>query len=404
MVRYIALILLFLPAYMVRFNIFGIPTTLLEILIYGAVVGLVIARPLGEIGRSLKKLWQEDGWPVLLFLIAGIISALIAPDKRAAFGLLKAYIVDPILLLVIIIASQPNVNQRALYWRALLLGGLIAGLSAFFGASNNEGRAIGLYVFDVNPSPNYLALLLAPVAALAFGHLVAIGRPDGLTLASFTLGASGLWLTGSRGGWLALILSMVIGQLIGLRQRGAKWLKGHRFTMLTAVIVVTVLALGWQFSRPDFSDQASRRATTSNNLRYEIWRTTVVDILPAKGLFGVGLANFQPYFSQITAERINFPEYISPWARTPHNLFLTIWTNLGLLGLVAFIWLIINFFRRTSRADTPWRLGLLLAMTTILIHGLVDASYWKNDLAALFWALMAMSYLESGSKGEAKNG
>jgi len=35
-------------------------------------------------------------------------------------------------------------------------------------------------------------------------------------------------------------------------------------------------------------------------------------------------------------------------------------------------------------------LGLLCAMVVIIVHGLVDVPYFKNDLAVMFWALVAM--------------
>lgn len=35
-------------------------------------------------------------------------------------------------------------------------------------------------------------------------------------------------------------------------------------------------------------------------------------------------------------------------------------------------------------------MGLLSAMVVIVVHGLVDVPYFKNDLAVMFWALVAM--------------
>jgi len=55
--------------------------------------------------------------------------------------------------------------------------------------------------------------------------------------------------------------------------------------------------------------------------------------------------------------------------------------------------------RRTSQIpnsktnDNYFIIGLLGAMTAIIIHGLVDVPYFKNDLAAMFWVFLAIMSL-----------
>jgi hypothetical protein len=39
----------------------------------------------------------------------------------------------------------------------------------------------------------------------------------------------------------------------------------------------------------------------------------------------------------------------------------------------------------------PVHLGVLLAMVAILVHGLVDVPYFKNDLAFEFWLLAGLT-------------
>jgi hypothetical protein len=76
------------------------------------------------------------------------------------------------------------------------------------------------------------------------------------------------------------------------------------------------------------------------------------------------------------------------------------WINLGILGLVGFIWILVWFFRvglshSTKKSEIrnlkseiiPF---LLSAMAVIITTGLVDTPYIKNDLAILFWLLPAL--------------
>lgn len=396
---FVPFVVLLLPSYLVRFSVAGIPTTLLEILIYGSAISLLISQPWARIVERLKPIWRKYGWPILLLLISAAIATYIAPDKRIALGLLKAYVIDPLMLFGVIAIWGQNAHvpyQRIA--KALMASAFIVALTALF-IKNPEGRALGLYVLDVNPSPNYVALYLAPITAFGIGLLAAkqqqtlkeVARLGLLTLVPLLA----IMSTGSRGAQLAVIVSLGLAALYALNQRISKnptvW-----FRTSAALLLLAALVVGLRVALPDFDANASHRATTSNNLRYEIWRTTLVDIIPAKPVTGVGLGNYQNYFTQITNHRINFPEFISPWARTPHNFFLTIWTNLGLGGLLAMIWIISRFTYDLAKAKpTAGHFALLLTLVTLLIHGLVDSAYWKNDLAALFWVIMAIGFLEA---------
>jgi hypothetical protein len=80
----IFLVCLALPAYLVRFSFLGIPTTLLEIIIYMVfIVGLFKL-------KKRAKLNEAYFWPIILFLLAGLISVGVSPDKMAALGQFKA--------------------------------------------------------------------------------------------------------------------------------------------------------------------------------------------------------------------------------------------------------------------------------------------------------------------------
>ncbi|PIR77413.1 MAG: hypothetical protein COU30_02580 [Candidatus Magasanikbacteria bacterium CG10_big_fil_rev_8_21_14_0_10_38_6] len=86
----------------------------------------------------------------------------------------------------------------------------------------------------------------------------------------------------------------------------------------------------------------------------------------------------------------------------PHNLFLTIWVNTGLIGLIGFVWVLVWFYRvglsfimKHKKKDISTNtnhllvLFLLATMTSILVTGLVDSPYIKNDYSLLFWFLVA---------------
>ncbi|MCH8049550.1 hypothetical protein IH979_02465, partial [Patescibacteria group bacterium] len=74
-----------------------------------------------------------------------------------------------------------------------------------------------------------------------------------------------------------------------------------------------------------------------------------------------------------------------------HNIFLNIWSELGILGLLAFFWLAFYTIRTIQiHRDDALKLAAFAALATMVIHGLVDVPYFKNDLAVMTWLLLAI--------------
>jgi O-antigen ligase len=84
----------------------------------------------------------------------------------------------------------------------------------------------------------------------------------------------------------------------------------------------------------------------------------------------------------------------------PHNLWLTTWSELGLLGVIAFAAIFFGLLWRGWRALTqaqdiyrPVIWGSVGALLLYLVHGLFDSPYWKNDLSVEFWLIAALQVI-----------
>jgi len=369
-----------LPLYVLRFNIGPMPTTVLEVLIYLAFVLFLVT-------GSFKNI--KTSFPIYIgavFVLTGLIGALRDPNLISGLGIWKAYFFDGYLVLLMVLSLRKEDIDG--YLSFLIASGLLAALGSFVlfsqGIESSDGRLLDLDRL----SPNYLAMFLAPILIIAATKTLANLRkksPWIVYLISTLILGYALFLTGSRGGYTAALSGLVAVLLsLFITGRNARLAKN-----LLLIVLVAILAGTYLVFKPDWTSHD--RKATSSNVRYYIWVTSV-EMIGREPVFGVGLSNYQNYFSQLTEDRVNYPEFISPQALTAHNLYLQIYLTCGLLGLIAFLILVVK--TRFWRLDD---IALSASMISILIFGLFDTPFYKNDLAIIFWLIISFLYLTQAS-------
>jgi putative inorganic carbon (HCO3(-)) transporter len=229
-----------------------------------------------------------------------------------------------------------------------------------------------------------VALFLLPVIAVA-ASILAYGCQRIARVFSavyLVVAVPSFLLTFSRGGYLAL-LAVGVGLALAGRQRWKLLAIAAGITIIFALIPPIATRIGYELTLNGNSTLVGRSY---------LWRATL-QMLRHYPITGAGLAGFEtrlgPYWNATHTDRFIYP----------HNLVLNFWSATGLLGLAAFGWLLYAAFRVSWRGwttdDRPWRaiqLGVLLALVGIIIHGLVDVPYFKNDLSLEFWALLGVSW------------
>lgn len=387
----IALILLLLPTYLIRFTIFNIPSTFLEILIY-----IVFLYGLYRVTKDgFRPIPAKIFLPVGLLIIALIISTIISPDKRIALGEFKGFFIDPILVGWLIYQNIKEKDIPKLFCGLIGSGLFVSAytiIQKILGQVTTDGRVIGIFGY----SPNYIALFLAPIGVLMVSLPFTVNGSL-IKNKSIRLTVNGLLLTilllaiyfsGSRGGFL----SVAAGIGIFLIAYFWTWIRSRLASqIIIAILIIIALATAWSLFRPDFfASPEAGRVASSNNVRYQIWQTSI-ELGKTHPILGVGLGNFQNAFGQLTKNRANFPEYITPMALTPHNIFLMFWLSTGILGFIAFIWLLIVFYREALRGlSKKYSPLVLVVFSAIIIYGMIEASIWKNDLAIIFWVFWTL--------------
>ena len=119
--------------------------------------------------------------------------------------------------------------------------------------------------------------------------------------------------------------------------------------------------------------------------RFSLWQTGIKAIKQSPVL-GLGLNGFSAGWNRLNTD---------PGLDThnlPHNLFLDLWVENGLLGLFSFAGLIIfAFYNKWKDRSSVLGMSVLLFLTVLLIQGQADNPYFKNDLALLFWIILPLA-------------
>lgn len=389
------LTIILIPTYLVRLK-FGIPTTLFEVFIW--VTLFIILSKTKKFQSLLVKLFKEDKLfiiGIILMILGGIISALISDDLIISAGLWKGFLLTPILAGLIIYLVNP---RQKIIVNSFLVIGLLVALSAIWqrltGQTTPDGRVLGIFGIEVGASPNYLSLFLTPIAVLGMAVIFASGEPSAYlekritSLVSVTAIVSiilAIIFSGSRAGIGTVVFCLVIIIWQKIRER-----KNNKVVNLSfGLVIIFMLLLGLKTGLPNFGSQTGERVGSSNNIRFEIWKTTIMDIIPQNSVFGIGMGRFQNYFGEVTKDRVNFKEFVTPLAVTPHNILLATWVNLGIIGLIGLVLVIWRFFTRVPR-DSIWAITLL----SILLLGIYDTPIYKNDLGAIFWIVIFSGALQ----------
>ena len=214
---------------------------------------------------------------------------------------------------------------------------------------------------------------------------------------------NGLILSQSRSGWLAVgIAILLLGwlRLFGPKRKNSTsfWQWALLVILMSGLLVVIVVL--WRVGIVDtlFSDRIASGAQNSLTRRLGIWRLSL-EMVISNPITGVGLGIYEQVF------RNNFPTVpltggrgVPPHA---HNLFIQLLLDLGLLGFIAYIGVLVELARqllqKLSKSRNSMthvlRCGLLSSLFAMLIVGSFDHALWGTKLIFIPWALFALAFI-----------
>jgi len=395
--------ILLLPAYLMRFSWFGLPTTLLEVNL-GILILVWLIKFAKDDWNELKSIVKQR----LVFFIFAVIFLLAAlgavfvsgigmkdfwSEVLSALGIWRAYFLEPIILFFVLAVSarKQRLSINDIVWFLLLSGAIVAILAIiqkFFGIwyppSLWKADFLGKRATSFFTSPNALGMYLAPLFVLATAMVwqkiknaleqnisIKIIIKNNLLLAILALlFIVAILFSNSQGACAAVVIAgIVIIYLCGIRR--------------TAIVLALLSMSAALYFAP--LRQAVFFADTAGQNRVQLWHYSIDYLVknPQNFVLGTGLRQFLDKIQK----PVNDFTKIEPLLY-PHNFILNFWTEIGLFGMLAFLVMLGYLFFNAVKIYKNNKIlgaGLIGLLLVWVVQGLVDVPYFKNDLSIMWW-------------------
>ena len=380
----IQFIVFLLPTYLIKFNLGLVPTNLLEgmiILLFLSQLSKLNIRKISQIITQRKLLFSG----VFLLFFGLIISTFFSNNSITSLGILKSWFIVP-MIFSLIISHQTNKKSAPIIFDSLALSGvtisIIAVIYFILGETTYDGRIAAFF-----NHPNFLAMYLSPCFIISFSNI--LKNP----YRRYRL----YWFLSSILIIFTTLLTQSIGTLVSIIIASITYLvltkhitRKNKFHLCLGFFLLVVFSIGMLSPKIDILFTTNR---SSMHSRIIIWQSAT-KILKDNWLIGIGAGNFQSYYLDYQKY---FPPYLEWSSPQPHNIFLAFWIQLGVSGFLGFLLMLIWFYKSgiTILKKEALSATLIAIMSVVLIHGLTDTTYWKNDLSIVFWLLIALMILIS---------
>jgi hypothetical protein len=240
---------------------------------------------------------------------------------------------------------------------------------------------VNVHYGDVNAAGSYFVMTFLAAIGLAL-------RPRGLPwlIAALLVGSS-VWITGSRTAVMAGLLAMTVPAGAIVWRLGPSSVR--RTTLAAAGLTFALLSAVAAYSIPERGNQQS--VSSAAHVRWELARTSfrMTAVSPS---FGVGIGRFYSRSGEFSSPELlrAFPPAIHENA---HNNFLQILAELGIVGLIVLVWLLLAAARlcvQLLRADErdPLRWAAVTGLFAFVLSWLGGHPLLIDEPAFTFWLLL----------------
>ncbi len=360
---------------------------------------------------------RPDGWqkPVLLlagFGLARVASMLYAVDSDVAWDASLNFFKDALIVLIIGVLLKRSTQLRHVIWALLIAGIFLGSLSVyqyltgsfesnFWGFSQAPrmhivGESSSNRISGPFGSPNVYAQIMLVLVPLALDRLWNEHNRWAKILAGYGLIVVALTVifTFSRSGFVALMV--VVGVLV-LYYR-------PKLSALLSMLLILLFLL--QFLPPEYTERIQtltliRPGSSYNPIGEVSYRGRASEFLVGWMMFrdhpllGVGVENY-PILYQDYSRRVGLDPRTEQ--RSPHNLYVEVLAEQGLLGFFFFsliLWVAFRDIIKARRAllnrDHTSLIGMVTAFGISLFGFLVASLFIHSSYSRFLWLLIGIA-------------
>ena len=392
-------VFLLLPTYRVQFEVLGLPFNLLSGIVWLLVLIFFIKniKKVPSLFKNFKvhlknNIFGSFRWPIILIIISAYLATFFVKDSLGALGLFKAYFLESLFFFILLVFNLERKDFKNCIYSLQILVFLIFITALYQKFSGNfifnttnvleQGRVTTFFGY-----PNANGLILLPIFFLT---LINLFKDKKIWLKAFNiltliLSLLVIYWAKSESAIIAIIAGLLLLFLF-------KITKNKKFILIISLLIVFVsLVLPFivkapqEIDEPGTIDYNLKQKILLNDLsgqvRRQMWNETI-EYLKDCPILGTGLSAYQ---EKITP--YHQTEYIEIFLY-PHSIWLNFWTSLGIFGFIGFLWLSILLIIKLIQNLSKENLILLITFLVIIIQGIVEVPYFKNDLAIIFWFII----------------
>jgi putative inorganic carbon (hco3(-)) transporter len=358
--------------------------------------------------------------PVLIFVVAALVSIVVAVDRSTALRAFREEVFDPLLYVLLALCCLRTRGDLKRLLGAFLGSALIVAVIGLIQYRSIDGGRVHAMYGSANSIGLFFDYILPIGMALLIFQLGKLRHSQGnlwlclLILAAFIPLIAVLVFSQSLGTALALPVALLF--LLAMSARSRKTLLfGAAALIVLAIVVGIVLHKPLTHFIANWHDNSKGISTAAKRIYLWIVAWHMIQHYP---IFGVGMDNWLCHYTANTfcAASVTQQHYLISWwngqgtglgdeptLSHPHDIFLHVWVSIGIFGLLAFITILVFFYWlfarivRTVRQSThpeiaalEWMvLGAGGSMLAALSQGLIDSSFLEQDLAFCFWMVVA---------------
>jgi len=338
-------------------------------------------------------------FPIFFFIVASIISKL--NSTAGMLTLFQVFLVSQVAFLYYFVLSNSIETEKELrsvvlfLTISLLLQGSLATLQFITGepfdflkTGDHVTKAIAFDMYEATSigrvsgtvgKPNGFAAYLVPLLILNLSLLMGNKQVNKGRLIAVIFGSLGVVFSFSRGGLLSFGLSFFILLRLAIK----------KITIKTrSIIAGLVIAIIITF--PITSELTKRLSGFSDNAamsRIPLMKIAL-NMIYEHPIIGVGANTFRNVIHSYT----NSPDLQGIYLHPVHNLYLLVFAETGVVGFLAFMWLMVSFFKEASpcinqeqnRYIYQLGLGIRYGILAAALHMMVDIYVSHLLLANLF--------------------